>query len=226
MIATLACLFGIADPATYLLPLVREMEKAWPGNRTVTVVCHGHSVPAGYFVTPDVRTFDAYPHLLHEALKKRFPLAVVNVVVTAIGGEDSVSGAARFTRDVLPLRPDLVTVDYALNDRGAGLAKAKEAWVSMVRAAKAAGAKVLLLTPTPDQRSNLLDEADPLSQHAAQVREIAAEEEVGLCDPYARFQAIARRGPYKPYMSQVNHPNRAGHEIVLQELERWFPRSR
>src|SRR6185503_2190695 len=85
-----------ADRANYLRPVVVELEKAWPTNRTVNLVCHGHSVPAGYFKTPVVDSFHAYPHLLHVAVKERFPRAVVNVIVTAIGGENSVAGAARF----------------------------------------------------------------------------------------------------------------------------------
>ena len=76
----------------------RELEKTWPDNRTVTVVCHGHSVPAGYFATPIVDSVNAYPHVLFTKLKKRYPNAVVNVIVTAIGGENAVSGAARFHR--------------------------------------------------------------------------------------------------------------------------------
>ena len=48
---------------------------------------------------------------------QQFPHAVLNVIVTAIGGEDSIAGAARFERDVLALRPAVVTIDYALNDR-------------------------------------------------------------------------------------------------------------
>jgi len=67
--------------------------------------------------TPVVDTFNAYPHLLHLGLKERFPFAVINVAVTAIGGENSESGAARFERDVLNRKPDVITIDYALNDR-------------------------------------------------------------------------------------------------------------
>ena len=58
------------------------------------MVAHGHSVPAGYFKTPVVQTFDAYPHLPHKALNERYAHAVINVIVTVMGGEDSVSGAA------------------------------------------------------------------------------------------------------------------------------------
>jgi lysophospholipase L1-like esterase len=74
-----------------------------------------------------VDTFAAYPHLWHRRLKERFPWAIFNVVTTATGGEDAESGAARFGSDVLALRPDLITIDYGLNDRGLGLQRARAA---------------------------------------------------------------------------------------------------
>jgi len=112
------------DKRTYMKEVVEELRKEWPSNRIVNIVCHGHSVPAGYFATPVVDTFNAYPHLLHRGLKERFPLAVINVVVTAIGGEESSGGAIRFERDVLSHYPDVVTIDYGLNDRRVGLKEA------------------------------------------------------------------------------------------------------
>lgn len=80
----------------YLQPVLDKLALQWPDNETVNLVCHGHSVPSGYFTTPFVNTFDAYPHLLHRMIKERFPFAVVNVIVTAIGGEHVASGAGRF----------------------------------------------------------------------------------------------------------------------------------
>ena len=108
---------GMAVRKTYLADVSATLQKQWPDNRIVNIVCHGHSVPAGYFDTPVVDAFNAYPHLLHRGLKSRFPWAVINVIVTAIGGENSEAGAERFDRDVLSLRPDVVTIDYGLNDR-------------------------------------------------------------------------------------------------------------
>jgi lysophospholipase L1-like esterase len=213
-----------AAPATYLADFSAEAAKTWPANRTLNVVCHGHSVPAGYFKTPEVRTFDAYPHLLHVGLKERFPHAVINVIVTAIGGENSESGAKRFERDVLALRPDVVTIDYALNDRGIGLERAEAAWTSMIEQAKERGIKVILLTPSPDTRANLADPADPLNQHAAQVRELAATHHVALVDSLAEFRKATSDWRDLPgLMSQINHPNRRGHELIAAGLLRWFP---
>ncbi len=72
----------IADKEKYLVDFMQEMLKTWPGNRLVNLVCHGHSVPAGYFTTPLIDSLNAYPHLLFVGLKERFAHAALNVIVT------------------------------------------------------------------------------------------------------------------------------------------------
>ena len=74
------------DASNYLNDLKRELQIEWPENRTINLVFHGHSVPAGYFKTPQVNTLSAYPNLVLKQLKSIYPNAVVNVIVTAIGG--------------------------------------------------------------------------------------------------------------------------------------------
>ncbi len=217
---------AIADRRTYLREIVNLLLAQWPGNRTVNIVCHGHSVPAGYFATPMVDTFNAYPALLHRDLKHRFPFAVINVIVTAIGGEGSPQGADRFDADVLCHRPDVVTIDYGLNDRGVGLIEAEVAWRRMIEASLTRQARVLLLTPTWDN-SGVVDSAGKawcdLARHADQIRRLAAEYEVGLVDSFAAFESyVAAGGDPTDLLSWSNHPNRQGHELVARELLRWF----
>jgi len=217
----------IAEPETYLTGLVQEMARQWPANRTINIVCHGHSVPAGYFATPFVNTLAAYPHLLLEGLKERFPFAVINVIVTAIGGENSEQGAQRFEAEVLCHRPDLLTIDYALNDRGIGLERAERAWRSMIELALQRSIHLILLTPTHDQFA--LRSGDPasslaLGQHAALVRGLADEYGVGLADSDAAFDRYTgENGHLFDLMSHVNHPNRKGHQLVADEILRFFP---
>lgn len=213
-----------ADPRTYLASVCVELTKCWPTNRTVNIVCHGHSVPAGYFRTPAVHAFEAYPYLLHRGLAERFPHAVINVIVTGIGGENSEQGATRFRRDVLNLRPDVITIDYGLNDRAIGLAHSENAWRRMIEMALACHIKVILLTPTPDMTAHLDNPNDPLNQHAEQIRRLAAEYHVGIVDSLDLFEAKVHSGtPLKDLMAQSNHPNYQGHEIVAAGLLNWFP---
>ncbi len=217
---------AIADRRAYLREVVHLLLAQWPDNRIVNIVCHGHSVPAGYFATPMVDTFNAYPALLHRELKHRFPFAVVNVIVTAIGGEGSPQGADRFEADVLCHRPDLVTIDYGLNDRRAGLAEAEAAWRRMIEASLARQATVLLLTPTWDNTAIVDGAAEAwrdLARHAEQIRRLAAEYAVGLADSFAAFDAhVAAGGDLTDLLSWSNHPNRHGHRLVARELLRWF----
>ena len=157
-----------------------------------------------------VDTFNAYPALLHRDLKHRFPFAVINVIVTAIGGEGSPKGADRFDADALCHRPDVVTIDYGLNDRGAGLTEAETAWRRMIEASLARQAKVLLLTPTWDN-SGVVDPAGgswrDLARHADQIRRLAAEYEVGLVDSFAAFESLRGRGRRRDRSAVVEQPS-------------------
>jgi len=216
----------IANPDTYLTGLSYELRLHWPSNHLVNIVCHGHSVPAGYFATPFVDTFNAYPHLLHRALKSRFPYAVLNVIVTAIGGENSASGADRFAKEVLCHHPRVVTIDYGLNDRGIGIEAAEAAWRAMIEQALAQDCRVILLTPTPDttQRDPADPQGEPLRQHATQIRRLADEYAIGLADSLATFEHTIANGVYLTnLLAWANHPNREGHELVVKEIARWFP---
>ena len=215
---------SIADKDDYLEHIRLDLSKQWPDNRTINIVCHGHSVPAGYFNTPAVRPFESYPHLLHKALKERYPDAVINVIVTAIGGEHSVDGAKRFERDVIGCQPDVILIDYALNDRSVGLADAATAWSSMIELAKAEDIEVLLLTPTPDIHHVPEDRSEDLNRHADQIRFLAALYNVGLVDSLAAFDTELKTGTRVSDLlsNGYNHPNQKGHAIVVQQILTWF----
>lgn len=213
----------VADRQTYLNEFKKEMQVKWPKNRTLNIVFHGHSVPSGYFHGGVVNTMQAYPHLVFHGIKTQYPYTVLNVLTTSIGGEQAEQGEKRFADEVLTHRPDVLFIDYALNDRSIGLERAEKAWRKMVEAALAKGIKVILLTPTPDLKENILDEKTPLAGHAAMIRRLAAEYHVGLVDSYQLFKEKAAKGEdLKAYMSQNNHPNSAGHSCVAGEIMAWF----
>lgn len=212
-----------ADTTTYLSDIKKELKTVFPNNRTINLVFHGHSVPSGYWAGSKVHTLQSYPYLLLAKLKNIYPYAVINIILTSVGGEWAEKGQKRFASDVLPHKPDVLFIDYALNDLGIGLERSEIAWSKMIKEALANNIKVILVTPSPDQRQNITDPKSTLAQHAAQIRELAAKYHVGLADPFADFQKIqTEQGSVKDFMSHVNHPNEQGHNIIADELFKWF----
>jgi acyl-CoA thioesterase I len=219
-----------ADSTTYLNNIKAELVKQWPKNRTINLVFHGHSVPAGYFNTPHVRTLDAYPQQVLKELKALYPYAVINCITTAIGGENSVAGEKRFEQDVLTHQPDVLFIDYALNDRYlvkndsiASLRTSREAVEKMIKAALKKNIKVILLTPSPDQRENISDPNTRLQQFTDQLIELAKKYNIGLADSYAQFMKQVSSGQtLVQFMSQSNHPNEKGHALIAAEIVKYF----
>jgi acyl-CoA thioesterase-1 len=215
--------FGqIADSTQYLENVKKELNAVWPKNRTINLVFHGHSVPAGYGDNHEVNTLQSYPNLFLKELKEKYPYAVINVIVTAIGGENSLKGETRFEKDVLVHNPDVLFIDYALNDRFSPLEKTGAALEKMITTALAKNIKVILLTPSPDQRIDITDPSNPLDPYAAQIKELAIKYKIGLADPYIQFKQIVKDGKLKENMASVNHPNETGHMVIVRTLGPWF----
>jgi hypothetical protein len=211
------------EDTSYLSGIIKELQKKWPANRNVNLVFHGHSVPSGYFRTPNVNTFESYPFLLLRKLNERYPYAVINIIKTCIGGENSEQGAKRFKKDVLSHKPDVIFIDYALNDRYIGLSRAKTAWEKMIKQAVKSKIKIVLLTPTPDITENILDPDALLAQHTKQIIALGAQYGVPVVDSYNYFKKLKENGQdIAIYMAQSNHINERGHQAVSDLLALLF----
>jgi lysophospholipase L1-like esterase len=211
------------DQYAYLNPIKAELLKKWPDNRTINLVFHGHSVPSGYFKTPVVNTLEAYPYQVLKKLKEIYPYAVINVITTSIGGENSIGGAERFEQDVLIHKPDVVFIDYALNDRGSGLEAAKIAWKKMIEKALLLHIKVVLLTPSPDLSEDILQQEAPLNKHTSQILQLGNDYSIPVVNSYALFKNVALNGEaVSNFMAQGNHPNALGHALIADEIVKLF----
>jgi acyl-CoA thioesterase-1 len=83
--------------------------------------------------------------------------------------------------------------------------------------------KVILLTPSPDQRVDILQANNELEQHAEQIKNLAQHYGIGLTDSYVKFKDRVQEGDsLSLYMSQVNHPNKNGHQLIADELMQFF----
>ena len=215
----------MADKNQYLQEDIRELNKVWPNNRTYQIVCHGHSIPCGYTAAHVVRPFDAYPHQLHRILNNRFPTAVINVITTAVGGENSVSGAKRFADEVLCHKPDLITIDYGRNDMYLEVKTAEAALRSMIESGLNYGVKIILITPAPDcKKAYYTSRASSDGQLSQMLRALAGEYDIGLADAAELFQKKLSAGnPLSSYLVSVNHLSGEGHRVIAEAIADWFP---
>ncbi|APY11617.1 lipase [Seonamhaeicola sp. S2-3] len=207
----------------YLNAVKLELQKKWPENKTINLVFHGHSVPSGYFKTPNVNTLSAYPQLVLKKLKAKYPYAVINSITTSIGGENSVEGAKRFKDEVLNHKPDVLFIDYGLNDRRVSLDKAKQAWKYMIELALKQNIPVILLTPSPDYTVDYTNPKNILKKHTNQIKLLSKTYNIGLVDSYKAFEFLYDDiETLKSYMAQGNHPNEKGHELIANEIIKYF----
>jgi arylsulfatase A-like enzyme/lysophospholipase L1-like esterase len=207
----------------YIKDVMNELRKKWPKNRNINLVFHGHSVPSGYYYDGNVRAFEAYPLMALKIVTAKFNYATVNCIRTSIGGENAEQGATRFDTTVLVHRPDILFIDYALNDRKMGLERSYAAWSSMIESALAKNIKVVLLTPTPDLTEDITTDDTALEKFSNQIIALARKYDVALIDSYHIFKKMALQGEdLRPYMSQNNHPNEKGHQLVANEIVKLF----
>ncbi len=202
----------IAD-SHYLDSLKQELEVKWPKNHTINLVFHGHSVPSGYLTAGITDRLSAYPYATLKEINNHYPYSVVNSITTSIGGEQAEQGALRM-EEVFKHDPEVIFIDYALNDRSIGLERSKVAWESMIKSVLKHNIKLVLLTPTPDLREDITDTSSELAQHSEQIRELAKKYKVGLIDSYSFFQKLAQTENLKAFMAQNNHINQKGHALV------------
>lgn len=206
----------------YLDSLKKQLKVKWPNNTTINLVFHGHSVPTGYTTGGVLDRLQSYPFRTLKKINDFYPYSVVNTITTSIGGEQSEQGARRFKKDVLIYKPDVLFIDYALNDRSIGLEKAKMAWEQMIQEALAYGTKIILLTPTPDLNEDITSKDADLAKHSEQIRSLAKKYNIGLVDSYKLFKNLAAIQPLNGYMSQNNHINQKGHQFVANAIFQYF----
>ena len=94
-------------------------------DKKLRIVYFGGSVTAGYGSTePDKYSWRA---LSGEWFKANFPDADITTINTAIGESGTYLGTYRAQKDVIQQKPDLLFVEYAINDRYKGIDQATAA---------------------------------------------------------------------------------------------------
>lgn len=99
--------------------LAAVMKKAEAGE-PVTIACIGGSITQGSIsngpLDSEIKRRECYANIFFAWWKETFPNTEVMVINAGIGGTDSYLGVHRVQTDVLDYHPDLVLVEYSVND--------------------------------------------------------------------------------------------------------------
>ena len=183
-----------------------------------TIVCFGDSITAGYAVRR------GFPSFLLESLRQRFPDSKIEMINSGISGDTSQDGLSRLDWAVLSYEPDLVTINFGINDcvLGLSLEEYEMNLVEMVRRIRAGpDSEILLLSSQPL-------ESPPYDQRVLDyyqtVETVAKEMNVGFVDVYGAWMKRVQAG--MPLDSLIlpglDHPNEAGYRIIAEELMSLF----
>jgi lysophospholipase L1-like esterase len=210
-----------------------EIQNVLAGKRKIVIVgdsiTEGGKYPGGY-----VWLLERYLSALYPAGKK------IQIVNAGISGNKATDMQARFQKDAIDQKPDLVMINVGVNDvwhaffnfpknqffpqgnlpTGVPLAEYRDKITQMVLAAKAAGIRVVLLSPTPI--GEILDgpENSRLQEYIAAMREIALQNQCLFIDLNGPCREVI--GTYQKHAGNTLnllaadgvHPNPSGYRII------------
>jgi acyl-CoA thioesterase-1 len=184
----------------------------------VRIVSFGDSITAGFAVR---RGFD---HFWMGMLKEKYPKADVTMTNEGVCGATSFDGLARLDWSVIAHAPDLVTVNFGINDMymGIRLGEFKSNLIEITeKIIEGSKSEILLLSSEP----LLTPKFDRIVLSYYQTLEDVAEEMgVGFADVCgAWMRRVAEGVPLESLiLPGLDHPNEAGYKIIAEELMRFF----
>ncbi|WJH34686.1 GDSL-type esterase/lipase family protein [Paenibacillus sp. CC-CFT747] len=152
-----------------------------------------------------------WPYEVANALRTRFPACTLYTSNVAVSGESSMRGIARLQDEVLNLKPDLVIIEYFINDGYSGEAEASERSLrAIIEDCRRAGACCLLLTN--NGRNPIFSESGSRRETCRvheQMKRIAQETQIAFVGGYSYFFQLHLYGRYfltELKGNMLNHP--------------------
>lgn len=183
------------------------MKRAANGESLVIGFLGGSITQGSLSSTPKT----CYAYLVYEWWKKSFPNAEFSFVNGGIGGTTSHYGGARAWKDVLCYRPDIVTVDFSVNDdANEFFEETYEGTLRRLLAAPSAPAVVVLNNVFYDTGKNAQDYHNRIADHYG-IPHVSIKDTVY---PDVESGKIVRADITPDNL----HPNDKGHRLVADEI--------
>lgn len=183
------------------------MKRAANGESLVIGFLGGSITQGSLSSTPK----NCYAYLVYEWWKKSFPNAAFSFVNGGIGGTTSHYGGARAWKDVLCYRPDIVTVDFSVNDdANEFFEETYEGTLRRLLMAPSAPAVVVLNNVFYDTGKNAQDYHNRIADHYG-IPHVSIKDTI--------FPDVESGKIVRADITPDNlHPNDKGHSLVADEI--------
>ena len=192
--------------------MANVLKKARSGEE-ITIAYIGGSITYGMTVAPN-EPEKCWAYLTYKWLEEQFPEAKINYVNAGISGTPSILGNIRLERDVLAYDPDIVFVEFAVNDGTAN--DYKNSYESLVRT---------LLTQDKDIAVALFFTIIK-SGHTCQPHMSRIGDNYNLpmiSEPNSLWVEMQEgRMVWEDYSDDESHPNEYGHTIAADFIKNYF----
>lgn len=215
--------------AAALLAALAAGARARAGESEPALRAHDRVVLCGDSITEQ----RLYSRFVRQYVAARHPDLDVRFWNAGWGGDTAAGARARLERDVLPLKPTLVTLFFGMNDGGyrppdpAVRAAYKDNLTALVEAIQKAGARVVVFTPgciDPDGAKGMEAYNDTLESLAETALDVAKAHGCASADvfhPMLKAQrAMKARNPSFTMIPDHVHPDGPGHLVVAAAMLR------
>lgn len=182
--------------------LISVMRRAAAGE-PITIGALGGSITEGYFAS---KPENNYASRVTQWWRDTFPKAAVSLINAGIGATGSLVATHRVQGHLLDKKPDVIVVEFAVNDCMICEVASRETFENTVRRCLHSGAAVLVLFTLRQEGPGVQDEQIEIGRHY-DLPMIAVSDAI-----WPELQSGVRR--WEDYSNDTVHPNDNGHELV------------
>lgn len=194
-------------------------------KKDITYVVFGDSISTGCEATVPENTFFS---LFAAQIEKKYNIKV-DIINKAVGGDSTDDGMKHFDNDVPPLKPDLVTIGFGMNDQNKGGEDGKGHFVEppkyrenieyMINTLLNINCAVVLISPCIPNSLWRWTSGD-IEKYTEVLRELAHKYSLPLADVTPLWKTVLEAGksPQSLLYNDINHPNDYGHTLYAAAL--------
>lgn len=194
--------------------MFERIKEKLKNGENVCFVAFGDSITEGYGVS------EGWPEKLVKELKKKYPESNITLYNKGRSGDTAEDGLFRLENDVVSLSPDIVTINFGINDAfsNVNLTEFEKNLSEMIENIKTTcNCDVLVLT------SEILEdeEADKLvRKYYDKLQKVSKEKQVAFIDIHRIWHQKLREGVdlSSLLISGLDHPNEEGYKIFAKAI--------